>query len=115
MRGIAVSTAARRKQYSIFRLARNGADAEYNWALACRSCNLRKFTHVEARDPKTKRKVRLFNPREDRWDKHFSVDEQNGTIEGVTSIGRVTVACLTMNSQSQVIARQQWMVLGLFP
>jgi hypothetical protein len=59
--------------------------------------------------------VRLFHPREDRWEDHFQVATMSGEIVGCTPIGRVTVACLEMNSMAQVAARQQWMRLGLFP
>jgi len=38
-----------------------------------------------------------------------------GSDVGAGPIGRVTVACLEMNSMAQVAARQQWMRLGLFP
>jgi 5-methylcytosine-specific restriction endonuclease McrA len=31
----------------IIPLVRDGADAAYNWALACRACNVRKGAHVE--------------------------------------------------------------------
>ena len=99
----------------IIPLARDGADEEYNWALACRSCNLCKFTRVEGTDPKTNRKFRLFHPRKDQWTKHFIVNVETGAIEGATAIGRATVDCLRMNSEPQVVARQQWILLGLFP
>jgi FCD domain len=40
--------------------------------------------------------VRLFRPREDKWDDHF---ERNGVvILGRTSIGRATIGLLTMNA-----------------
>jgi hypothetical protein len=32
-----------------------------------------------------------------------------------TPIGRATIACLEMNSQAQLTARQLWIRLGLFP
>lgn len=99
----------------IIPLARDGADAAHNWALSCRSCNLRKFTHVEANDPESSESIRLFHPREDRWEEHFIVDQQSGYLTGVTAIGRATVACLKINSPLQVSARRQWVQLGLFP
>jgi hypothetical protein len=42
--------------------------------------------------------VRLFHPREDRWEEHFRVAAESGTIEGLTPIGRATVMRLGMNS-----------------
>ena len=99
----------------IIPISREGLDAENNWALACRSCNLRKGTQIDGLDLLEKKIVRLFHPREHAWNNHFRVNETSGEIEGTTAIGRVTVARLEMNSQTQKMARQQWMILGLFP
>ena len=92
-----------------------GLDTESNWALACRSCNLRKATHLSGIDPENQAIVRLFHPREDRWEEHFRLDIESGRIEGLTVTGRATVTRLEMNSQSQLAARRQWLRLGLFP
>jgi len=91
-----------------------GADAEFNLALACRSCNLHKGTRISGIDPESNTEVRLFNPRQDQWNDHFQVDG-SGMLVGKTLVGRVTVACLEMNSQAQVMARPLWIRLGLFP
>ena len=41
-------------------------------------------------------RVRLFHPRQDRWDEHF---ERNGVlIVGRTAVGRATVGLLKMNA-----------------
>jgi hypothetical protein len=92
-----------------------GSDDLANLALACRACNLYKAARQSATDPESQRQVRLFNPREDRWDSHFQVDPESGEIEGRTPIGRATVVCLDMNSTAQLLARSQWMRLGLYP
>lgn len=92
-----------------------GSDASTNLALACRSCNLHKASRVKAVDPDSQQEVRLFHPREDRWEAPFQVDPESGDIEGLTSTGRATVNCLEMNSVAQLLARSQWMRLGLFP
>lgn len=99
----------------IIPVSREGNDIEYNWALSCRSCNLHKASSIDGLDPKEKKIVRLFNPREDIWEKHFKVKKSEGEIEGITAIGRVTVMRLEMNSMSQKTARQQWLILGIFP
>jgi HNH endonuclease len=96
-------------------VARGGEDTIANWALACRSCNLNKAAHVNGSDPDSDAVVRLFHPREDRWEDHFQVVLESGKIVGRTPIGKATVARLGMNSAAQVVARQQWMRLGLFP
>ena len=92
-----------------------GVDDESNWALACRSCNLHKSAHIESLDPELQTLVKLFRPRQDRWPDHFRVEQATGSIVSLTPTGRATVACLQMNSAAQLAARQQWMLLRLFP
>jgi len=99
----------------IIPVSRGGTDIETNWALACRSCNLRKATHVSGVDPESQGAVRLFHPREDRWEEHFQAAPESGEIKGLTAVGRTTIARLEMNSEAQIAARRQWMRLGLFP
>lgn len=94
---------------------RDGADTDDNLALSCRSCNLRKSTHVDALDPETKTTVALFHPRSDDWDTHFSIDTDTADVIGLTESGRATITCLDINSASQCAARKLWMRLGLFP
>ena len=96
-------------------VSRGGDNTAENWALACRACNLYKATHVSGSDPEGGAVVRLFHPREDQWESHFRVAAEGGEIEGLTPIGRATVARLGMNRAAQVAARQQWMRLSLFP
>lgn len=99
----------------IIPLSEQGEDVESNLALACRSCNLRKGTRISSKDPASNVEIRFFNPRQDSWDEHFQVDMETSTISGITSVGKVTVDCLEMNSVSQVTARQLWLRVGLFP
>jgi hypothetical protein len=99
----------------IIPVSRGGIDAEFNWALSCRSCNLYKSSHISSIDPKEQRETRLFHPREDRWERHFKTSVERGEVEGITAIGRATVVRLEMNSPIQIVARKQWMLLGLYP
>jgi hypothetical protein len=97
-------------------LAKGGLDEPSNWALACRACNLRKSDAVEGPDPATNQHVPLFNPREQRWKDHFSVQgEPPVRLEGKTPTGRATIERLQMNTLLQLAARAQWVELGLFP
>ena len=96
-------------------IVREGDEADANLALACRSCNLRKAVHTRGVDPETSAWVRLFHPRQDRWESHFQAELPSGEIRGLTTIGRATVARLEMNNPIQVAAQRQWMRLGLFP
>jgi len=94
---------------------RGGNQDETNLALSCRSCNLFKGDRLNVIDPLTGETVPLFNPRRDRWEKHFRVDNQAGTVSGLTSIGSVTIERLQMNSAAQLTARKQWLRLNLYP
>ena len=96
-------------------LYRGGNDEISNLALACRSCNLRKGTNTSGIDSTSNTEVSLFHPRENRWEENFQVQAESGAIAGMTPVGRVTVTALGMNSQAQLIARQLWIRLGLFP
>jgi hypothetical protein len=95
--------------------SRGGSDEDANLALACRACNLFKTNLLLSQDKTTVSEVRLFHPRQDRWDEHFQVEVETGLIHGLTAVGRVTVDCLKMNSVAQVTSRQHWIKLGLFP
>ncbi len=44
--------------------------AELAWA--CPACNGHKYAKTRARDPRTGRTVPLFNPRRQRWSRHFA-------------------------------------------
>src|SRR5438132_12866330 len=94
---------------------RGGSEEESNLALSCRCCNLFKSDHLEGVDPRTANTVRLFHPREQRWNEHFSVDPASGTLMGLTPTGRAPVELLHMNRSTQVVARKQWMRLRFFP
>jgi hypothetical protein len=95
--------------------SRNGPDDESNAALACRSCNLFKSDQVRGRDTIKGKVVRLFHPRRHRWDNHFRVERESGTLLASTPTGRATIAALQMNRSIQLEAWRQWMRLGLFP
>ena len=94
---------------------RGGGDDLANLALSCRGCNLFKADSLEANDPQTGGTFPIFNPRQDTWEEHFTVDTQNGALLGLTPLGRATIDRLQMNRPAQLNARQQWMRLRLFP
>jgi hypothetical protein len=92
-----------------------GTNTEDNLALACRSCNGFKGSRRSSIDPESGQEERLYHPRQDRWDDHFSVSADSCEIAVLTGIGRVTALCLKMNSRAQLTARPFWVQLGLFP
>lgn len=95
--------------------AHEGPNTGDNYALSCRSCNAHKSARTVGRDPEGEMVTRLFHPRQDTWEQHFRVDVGTALLEGLTPLGRATIACLNMNSPAQRAARPQWVRLNLFP
>lgn len=63
-----------------------------------------KSNKVSALDPMTGAELPLFHPLLQRWDEHFRIAE-DGTCEGLTPVGRATVAALRMNDPLPKTAR----------
>lgn len=78
--------------------AKGGSDDEDNLWLACRLCNNFKGTQTHAKDLVTGRKVKLFNPRHQKWSEHFTWSEDSTCIVGTTACGRTTVTALQLNN-----------------
>jgi len=80
-----------------------GDDDLSNLALACPDCNAYKGPNLTSIDPETAQVVALFNPRQDVWSDHFSLE--GPTILARTPTGRATVRLLSMNEPSRVEMR----------
>lgn len=81
-----------------------------NLALACPECNFIKGPNLTAVDPVTRKVVRLFNPRTQKWSAHFSF--VGARIAGKTAVGRATTALLRMNETERVRVRTILSELG---
>ncbi len=92
-----------------------GASMLTNLALACRSCNERKQDAREAFDPATGEMVRLFHPRQDLWEEHFTGSSDFRFVVGLTPVGRATIARLQTNHEGVVRQREVLHQLGLHP
>src|SRR5262249_31775617 len=57
-------------------------------AWACPACNSHKYSKTHARDPQSGRAVLLFNPRRQRWSRHFAWSEDYLMLHGRTATGR---------------------------
>jgi len=86
-----------------------------NLCYACPVCNNAKRSHITAQDPQTGRRVRLFDPRRQRWKRHFRWSDDYGRALGKTVVGRATVEALTMNRPRVVHIRLLWAAIGLHP
>ena len=80
-----------------------GGDGMENLALACNHCNLLKGPNLSSLDPDGCEVVRLFNPRGEAWEDHFTME--SGIINGLTPTGRTTVFLLEMNASHRVDLR----------
>jgi hypothetical protein len=84
-----------------------------NLALGCFRDNHYKGPNLGGVDPKTGKRVWLFNPRRQKWDRHF---RWNGAIlVGRTAIGRATIEVLSINSVDRIRHRMQLIAEGVFP
>lgn len=61
------------------------------------------------------RSVALFNPRTQKWSRHFTWTVEGLRVEGRTQSGRATVNALNMNHPTIVMARSLWVSLGVHP
>jgi HNH endonuclease len=95
--------------------AAGGSDNEENLWLACRLCNVYKGAKTHAIDPVTNRKVKLFNPRQQKWSRHFAWTDNHTHIIGLTVCGRATVLALQLNNTYAVTVRQAWVSAGWHP
>ena len=97
--------------------SRGGPTTLENLAYACRRCNSLKSDSIEAADPSTGQKTRLFNPRLDQWTDHFERSKDLIQIIGISAIGRVTVLRLRLNDTDQQRSReiQRDYLSNLFP
>src|SRR5712691_6696774 len=71
--------------------AAGGETKEENLWLACSDCNSRKSDRTTVLDPLTKKFVPLFNPRRDKWHKHFAWSTDGQRVIPLTAVGRATV------------------------
>ena len=79
-------------------------DGLNNLCLSCQSCNLHKGTNLTTIDRKSNELVRIFDPRNQRWDEHFEIVDF--VIVGKPAIGRATARLLAMNTPSRIELRQ---------
>jgi hypothetical protein len=90
-----------------------GIDDLRQLAWSCHYCNLSKSSNLSGRDPETGRIVVLFNPRRQRWSRHFAW--VGPRLVGLTVRGRATIACLNMNATHRIELRASLIEAGRFP
>ena len=58
-------------------------------------------------------RIRLFHPRLDDWNEHFSWDGPR--LTGLTAIGRATIEALKLNRELVIAIRREELLQGRFP
>lgn len=91
-----------------------GSDEDDNLCLACLKCNGFKGPNVAALDPETGDATKLYNPRRQSWDDHFSINE-DATIRGLSPEGRATINVLRINDEARVRHRHMAKLTGDYP
>lgn len=92
-----------------------GTDQETNLGLVCRMCNGFKGTQISALDPLTAKQIGLFNPRRQKWFRHFAWSSDGTRIVGRTACGRATVIALRLNNTIAMMVRSEWVAAGWHP
>lgn len=95
--------------------SKKGSDKLENLALACQGCNNFKSDKISAFDPLSGRKIPLYNPRKDVWEKHFAWNEDFSEIVGLTAKGRATVRLLKLNREEVINLRKILRLFGEHP
>jgi len=95
--------------------AKGGQTVEGNLWLACHACNEFKGARLHLQDPVSGKRVRLWNPRRQKWPDHFAWSEDGTEILGLTPCGRATIAGLQLNRPELVAARSLWVQVGWWP
>lgn len=97
----------------IIALKHRGPTRASNLCLACFASNNHKGSNISGIDFVTKKIVPLFNPRRQKWPRHFRWD--GAVLMGLTPIGRATVTVLEINLEHRVAFRQELIEEGVFP
>lgn len=94
-------------------VAAGGQTSADNLALACVACSLHKAARQFFPDPLTEEPASILNPRQDNWHDHFTWEGVQ--INGLTPIGRATVAALQMNRPLILAIREEEKMIGRHP
>jgi hypothetical protein len=89
-----------------------GQTTSDNLAFACFECNRYKGSDIASIDPHTGQVTPLFNPRQQIWDDHFTLE--GPTIVPLSAEGRATVRMLRLNAEARVRRREGLIGLGKF-
>jgi 5-methylcytosine-specific restriction endonuclease McrA len=90
-----------------------GATALANLAYSCLHCNTFKGPNIAGVSQEAGEVVRLFHPRQDRWQEHFAWEGPR--LVGRTPVGQATISVLAINASYRLEVRQALIAEGVFP
>lgn len=99
----------------IFPRQLGGNNSLDNLAWACSGCNSIKHTKTKGIDPQTGQTAKLFHPRQQQWQKHFSWSQDFTKVMGKTKCGRATVETLQLNRRGVANLRRLLVTEGCHP
>ena len=94
-------------------LSHGGETDETNLALACSLCNTAKGSNLSGIDPLTGRVALLYDPRRQKWSRHFALE--GAAIIGLTATGRATVRLLRLNDLRRSDERLRLQAINRYP
>jgi hypothetical protein len=97
----------------VIAISHAGPTRAENLALACFLDNSYKGPNLAGIDPRTKRIIPLFNPRRQRWARHFRWE--GPVLVGRTAAGRATIAVLRINLPHRIAQRAALIAEAVFP
>jgi hypothetical protein len=97
----------------IIAVKHGGQTLSENLALSCLPCNRHKGSDFATLDPSNGEIIRLFHPRLQIWNEHFTL--KNAEIIGNTAIGQATSRLLMFNTSSRVRSRKLLIAQNLYP
>ena len=96
----------------IIGLQHKGTNHLDNLAYACATCNWKKGPNIGTLLKPEGSIIPLFNPRKDKWDEHFYVED--GVILAKDEIGEGTIQLLDFNAVDRILERRYLIEAGLF-
>ncbi len=90
-----------------------GPTTSTNLALACLRCNVAKGTDPGTFIGRPPRLVRIYHPRQDRWDLHFRL--ASSRIIPLSDEGEATVRLLDLNASDRLHLRKTLIKAGRYP
>lgn len=85
-----------------------------NLAQTCIYCNRNKGSDVGTILLPQLSFVRFYNPRIDKWQEHFDIDD-NGQIIALTEIGAATIKILAVNHVDRILERKALIDIARYP